>query len=393
MSAALPPLPLPEGVSERQVDCTDSVGLSFHILEAGRNRTGQPDARPLILLVHGFPELAFSWRKIMPALAAHGTGSHVVAVDQRGYGRTTGWDTSSFENTDLRQFSLTGLVRDVLALVNALGHREVKCIIGHDFGAVSSSACALMRPDFFKSCVMMSHPFKGSPSLPFNTGNEQTDHEDKHEQPDIHEALAKLSNPRKHYKWYNSTKPAATDWVNPAQGLQSFLRGYIHLKSANWAKNDPQPLESWTAPELEKMPFYYIMPLHSTMPEAVASLMEGEDAEATTSWLPDVDLAIYVQEWSRTGFQGGLNWYRSTTQPSIMKDMLLFAGKKIEVPSIFISGAQDWGNYQEPGALERYPQVCSDFRGVKIIQGAGHWPQQEQPSRVIDEIERFLESI
>lgn len=390
MSAHLSPLPLPQGVTERQVDCTSTVGLNFHILEAGRG-----NGKPLILLLHGYPELAFSWRKIMPGLAAQGDGNHVVAVDQRGYGRTTGWDTGSFADVDLGTFSMTGLVRDLVTLVNALGHHSVKCVIGHDFGGTSAAMSALMRPDFFRACVMMSHPFKGSPSLPFNTANdaEADGAEESKDQLDIHKELAQLPNPRKHYKWYNSTPPAANDWSTPAQGLQSFLRGYIHLKSANWSNNNPKPLKSWTAPELAKMPHYYIMPLRASMPETVAENMENEDASATLAWMPDKDLAVYVQEWTRTGFQGALNWYRVTTDPTLMRDVLLFAGKKLECPSTFITGSQDWGNYQEPGVLEKFPETCSDFRGISFVEGAGHWPQQEQPEKVVEYVNAFLQGL
>lgn len=91
--------------------------------------------------------------------------------------------------------------------------------------------------------------------------------------------------------------------------------------------------------------------------------------------------------------QGGLNFYQTTTDPSKMKDVELFAGKKIEGPSTFISGKQDWGNYQQPGAFEDFPKSCSDFRGVKFIDGAGHWPQQEQPESVVKEILHFLTSL
>lgn len=349
----LPPLPLPRGLSEAQVDCPQA-GLSFHIIEGGYNPAKK---LPLVLFLHGFPELAFSWRKVMPTIAEQ--GHYVVAVDQRGYGRTSGWDSSPYDQADLSQFTLTKLVRDLVILVNALGYDEVACVIGHDFGAVSASQCALMRPDLFKSLVLMSHPFKGSASVPFNTfrGNSQPA-----QGPDIQDQLAKLSPPRKHYKWYNSTAPAASDWINPPQGLHAFLRGYIHLKSADWEGNNPHPLKAWRADELAKMPHYYIMPLDSTMPEAIAGLMEGEDASKTTRWMADDDLAIYVQEWSRTGFQGGLNWYRCQTDPAKLRDVDLFAGKKIEVPSIFISGSKDWGNYQQPGALESFPTTCTDSR-------------------------------
>lgn len=325
----------------------------------------------------------------MPALAD--AGHYVVAFDQRGYGRTTGWDDSTFAKTDLSQFSHTTLVKDVVILVHALGYREVKCIVGHDFGAVTASMCALMRSDLFKSVVMMSHPFKGLPELPFDLAHGK-DHSAPAEA-DIQRELARLPEPRKHYKWYNSTAVAALQWNAPLQGLKSFLRGYIHLKSADWEQNNPYPLQSWTASELAKMPYYYIMPSYKSMPETIEMMMEGEDENKTKRWLSDDDLDIYVQEWTRTGFQGGLNWYRAVTDPSRKHDLDLFASKKIECPATFISGDKDWGNYQEPGAIENFPKTCTQFKGVKFIEGAGHWPQQEQPEQVVKEILAFLGNI
>jgi pimeloyl-ACP methyl ester carboxylesterase len=378
----LPPLPLPKGIVENYVHCP-SNDLTFHILEAGY--TPQRE-KPLVILCHGYPELAFSWRKIMPTLAE--AGYYVVAFDQRGYGRTTGWDDSPFRNTDMSQFTLTNIVRDVVTLVHALGYRTVECIVGHDFGAVTASRSALMRPDLFRSVIMMSHPFKAPPPLPFNLAHGDGD---LPAPPiDIQAELAKLKEPRKHYKWYNSTEDAARDWSNPPQGLEDFLRGYIHVKSADWKHNQPYPLTEWSAEELAKMPFYYVMPFNKSMPETIAGMMATEDTSATKRWMSDADLSVYVQEWSRTGFQGGLNFYRTTTDPARMKDVELFAGKKIECPSIFISGQQDWGNYQQPGALEAFTESCSEFRGIRFIDGAGHWPQQEQPGKVIEEVLHFL---
>ncbi|OCL11427.1 alpha/beta-hydrolase [Glonium stellatum] len=318
-------------------------------------------------------------------------GYYVVAIDQRGYGRTTGWDNSGFSKVDLSQFTLTNLVRDKVILVNALGYRKVHCVIGHDFGAVASSMCALMRPDMFESVVMMSHPFKEHAPLPFDIAHDESSASQPAQ--DIQKELRDLPEPRKHYKWYNSTAAAALHWSVPPQGLHTFLRGYIHVKSADWRGNNPHPLKAWEASELAVMPHYYIMPLHSSMPEVVAALMEDEDPDKTTIWMPEEDLSVYVQEWNRTGFQGALNWYKSRTDPALMKDTYLFAGKKIEVPATFISGEKDWGNYQEPGALEDYPQSCLKFRGVKFIKGAGHWPQQEQPEKVVEEILSFLKEL
>jgi hypothetical protein len=138
----LEPLPLPQGIREAYIPSDD---LTYHVLEAGFD---SPHPRPLLLLIHGFPEMAYSWRKVMVPLAD--AGYHVVAYDQRGYGRTTGWDTRPFTEGNLTSFSFTILVRDAMVLINALGYRDVAAVIGHDFGAVTAAMCALIRPDVFK---------------------------------------------------------------------------------------------------------------------------------------------------------------------------------------------------------------------------------------------------
>ena len=163
------------------------------------------DGRPCLLLLHGFPELAYSWRKIMLPLAA--AGFHVVAPDQRGYGRTTGWD-SDYDG-DLAPFRMLNVVKDALALVFALGHRSVAAVIGHDFGSPAAAFCALARPDVFRSVVMMSAPFAGPPSLPFagaaGRANAAT------APLTVLDDLAALARPRKHYHWYYSTREANGD--------------------------------------------------------------------------------------------------------------------------------------------------------------------------------------
>src|SRR6202048_30641 len=176
-------------------------GLDMHVLEAGFEAEG----RPLILLLHGFPELAYSWRKVMLPLAA--AGFHVVAPDQRGYGRTTGWDADY--DGDLGSFRILNAVRDAFGLVSALGYRDVKLVAGHDFGASVAAWCALVRPDVFRSLALMSAPFAGPPALPFDTAD--TPSQPKPPEISIHDELAKLDRPRKHYQWYYSTRPANAD--------------------------------------------------------------------------------------------------------------------------------------------------------------------------------------
>ncbi len=190
---SLPDIPLPSGIRSRFVE--DINGLRMHVLEAGFE-TGE---RPCVLLLHGFPELSYSWRKVMPALAE--AGYHVVAPDQRGYGRTTGWDGDY--DGDLNSFRLLNLVHDALGLVSAFGYRSVAAVVGHDFGSSVAAWCALVRPDVFRSVVLMSAPFAGPPPIPFNTADKSS--KPKPEDP-VHRDLAALPRPRKHYQWYYSTR-------------------------------------------------------------------------------------------------------------------------------------------------------------------------------------------
>ncbi|GGC31143.1 alpha/beta hydrolase [Siccirubricoccus deserti] len=349
-------------------------GLRMHVLEAGT------PGHPLLLLLHGFPELAYSWRKVMPALAA--AGYHVVAPDQRGYGRTTGWDADY--DADLAPFRMLNLVRDVLGLVAAFGAREVAAVVGHDFGSPVAAWCALLRPDVFRRVALMSAPFTGVPPLPLGRAPRRAP-------ADVHAALAALPRPRKHYQWYYSTRPANEDMWRAPQGVHDFLRAYYHVKSADWAENKPAPLQSWSAEELAKLPGYYVMDLDRTMAAQVAPEMPGADAIAACRWLPEGELRVYSGEYSRTGFQGGLQWYRCRTTGRFDAEAEVFAGRTIDVPAVFIGGASDWGIHQTPGALERMRrEACTKMAAVHLIEGAGHWVQQEQPEAVSAKLLEFL---
>src|ERR1700680_3479052 len=154
-------IPLPAAIRSRYVESIN--GLRMHVLEAGFEAKG----RPCLLLLHGFPELAYSWRKVMLPLAA--AGYHVVAPDQRGYGRTTGWDDAY--DGELGPFRALNVVRDALGLVSALGYRSVAGVVGHDFGSPIAAWCALLRPDVFRSVTLMSAPFTGPPAIPFGTAD------------------------------------------------------------------------------------------------------------------------------------------------------------------------------------------------------------------------------
>ena len=377
----LPPLEqghLSLGVRARFIDGVN--GLKLHILEAGFEQPG----RPLILLLHGFPELAYSWRKVMVPLAA--AGFHVVAPDQRGYGRTQGW-SADFEQ-DLRPFSMLHLTRDALALVFALGHRSIPAVVGHDFGSPVAAWCALTRPDVFRSVVLMSAPFAGPPALPFGAALSNAVATLATE--DTADALAALSPPRKHYHWYYSTPEANRDMWHSPQGMHAFLRAYFHHKSADWPDNEPYRLKEWSAEELAKLPTYYVMDRDKTMPETVAPFMPAAAQIASCEWLSEAEMGVYAAEYMRTGFQGALNWYRTRFDAGLNAELMLYAGRTIDVPSMFIAGKSDWGVYQVPGAYERMQhQVCTQMTASHLIEGAGHWVMQEQPGRVSELLVTF----
>jgi pimeloyl-ACP methyl ester carboxylesterase len=366
---------LPEGIRSRVL--RDINNENIHLLEAGHHPVG---SKGLVLLIHGFPELAYSWRKVMPALAA--AGYHVIAPDIRGYGRSL--NTAVQFTDDLRPFSTLNKIQDMLALVASIGYRSVKAVIGHDQGATLAGWCALSRPDIFKSVALMSSPFRGAPAaLPLNTADVPTAPAKPIQ---ISEDLARLNPPRKYYQHYFATEEANKNMWQAEQGLKQFLRAYYHMKSADWLENSPFKLKGLIASEWEKLPRYYVMDLDQGMAETVLPATPSQQEIDACQWLPDHELDFYTNEYSRTGFQGGLQGYRTNPYD---KDLMIFSGKKIEVPSIFISGVKDWGTYQTPGGLESLEgDLCTQYQGTHFVADAGHWVQQEQPeatSRILIE--------
>lgn len=149
------------------------------------------------------------------------------------------------------------------------------------------------------------------------------------------------------------------------------------------------------------MPRYYIMDRDADMRENVRrdmSLLDpAETARLADRWLPDNELAIYVAEYTRTTFRGGLNWYGLQTSPEIAADSAVWAGSKVRVPTVFVAGKSDWGTYQEPGAVESMEEGRSVekgcYRGTVLVEGAGHWVNQERPERCVEEILRVVREV
>jgi pimeloyl-ACP methyl ester carboxylesterase len=350
---------LPVGIRSRIID--NNNGVKMHILESGF----EDRSRPCVMLLHGFPELAYTWRNQLLPLAE--AGYHVVAPDLRGYGRSV--KTPVTYDDDILQYSRRNLVSDVVGLVRALSYAKVAGVIGHDWGSPVAAWCALIRPDVFQSVVLVSTPF-GQPRKAI-AGI------------DIDRDLAALPRPRKHYSSYWASRGANEDMWHAPQGVHDLLRALYYFKSADWKGNKPFPLKSWRATELAKMPEYYIMDLDKTTAETMAAVMPSKAEIATCKWMSENDLEVYSTEYMRTGFQGGLNFYRG--------DLTASAGSSIDIPACYIAGASEWGVYQTPGAFEAMQHgACTRLLGVHLVKGAGHSVVEEQPEEVNRLLIEFL---
>jgi pimeloyl-ACP methyl ester carboxylesterase len=374
---------IPNGIRSRYVAGVN--GMNVHLLESGYETPN----RPAVLLLHGFPELAYSWRKVMLPLAA--AGYHVIAPDMRGYGRTTGWDDSYDADPD--PFRILNMTLDAVSLVYALGHRSAAMIVGHDAGAPIASWSALIRPDVFRSVTIMSSPFEGPPALPFNTANGALPPRPAITDDELDAELAQLNPPRKYYQNYQRTRGASDNMLHAPQGLHAFFRAYYYAKSADFPGNKPHPLKARTATEMAQIPNYYVMEKDKGMAATAASFMPSADYIANCKWLTEAQIDVYATEYGRTGFTGALQGYRVRrgSDPASLAQMRAFSGRAIEVPSQFIAGKSDWGVYQTPGAVDRMRgNACTRMVGFHLVDGAGHWVQQEQPDQVADLLLRFL---
>lgn len=369
---------LPAGIRSRRVD--NNNGITMHILEAGFEVPG----RRFVVLLHGFPELAYTWRHQLLPLAA--AGFHVIAPDLRGYGRTS--ISPVRYDDDLLPYTILNRVSDILGLTRALGFQKVAAVVGHDWGAPTAAWCALARPDVFQSVVLMSTPFDSPDSLPLDTAHSR---QAPNAEADIQKDLAALPHPRKHYWWYSATAGANDNMWHARQGVHDLLRAMYYFKSADWKGNMPIVLRSWTASELAKMPAYYIMDLDKGIAETMAAEMPSAEQIAACQWMTEDDLRVYSTEYIRTGFQGGLNSYRILTDARYDAGLSSFSGRTIDVPCCFIGGVCDWGVRQSPGAFEGMQHgACTRLLGVHLVEGAGHSIPEEQPGQTSKLLVDFL---
>jgi pimeloyl-ACP methyl ester carboxylesterase len=381
---------LPAGVRARLVP--DINGLTVNMLEAGHETPG----RPLVLLLHGFPNIGYSWRKVMPALAA--AGYHVIAPDCRGFGRTAGWDNSW--DADPHPFLALNLVRDQIALVSALGYRTTAMMVGHDQGSLIAALGALIRPDMFPRLTLIGGGFSNAPSFPFNTANGAPAPHGEFSNHELDVEYAKLDPPRRYYHDYWASPEADADMKHVPQGMTNFFRGFYYMKSADYPGNQNlkplHPVHSAKeyVEQFAQIPHYYVMLRGQSMPATVAAEMPDAAYIKACKWFTEAECEVYGQEYTRSGWTGPLHEYRHRRNnhfaPTVA-EQLTYSGRTIDVPTQVIAGRQDWGpNRTIGGPMAIGKTGYTQFRGVHMVDGAGHWSHEEQPEVVSGLLLAFL---
>jgi pimeloyl-ACP methyl ester carboxylesterase len=239
----------------------------------------------------------------------------------------------------------------------------------------------------------MSSPFEGAPAVPFNTANGAPLPPPAKSDDALDAELAKLNPPRKYYQNYQRTRGANDDMLHAPQGLHAFFRAYYFYKSADYTGNKPHPLKGRTAEEMAQIPHYYVMEKDKGMAANVAPMMPGADYIAACKWLTEAEVDVYATEYGLTGFTGALQGYRVRRggDPKSIAEMRTFSGRAVDVPSQYIAGKSDWGVYQTPGAVDKMrTSACTRMVGFHLLDGAGHWVQQEQPEQVAMLLTQFL---
>ena len=376
---------LPAGVKPRLVPNVN--GLTVNMLEAGAQ------GRPLVLLLHGFPNLGYSWRKVMPAFAD--AGYYVIAPDCRGFGRTVGWDRSW--DADPTPFLTLNMVRDQIALVYALGYRKVELIVGHDQGQLIATYAAIVRPDMFLRLTTVASAGGAAPSFPFAG----TERKPAYTAAELDAEFAKLNPPRRDYQEYWASKQADEDMRHMPQSMSDFFRAFYYMKGGEFPGNQnstplrPMPTAREAAAENARMPEYYVMRRDRGMPVTMVAYMPSKQYIANCKWFTQAECDVYGQEYDASGWTGALHNYRHrrTAFPANIAEQLTFSGRTIDVPAQFIAGKQDWGANRIAGGAEGAGKTgYTKFRGVELVDRAGHWPQEEQPEIVSRQLVGFLKS-
>ena len=307
----------------------DTNGIRMHYVEQGSG--------PLVVLCHGWPESWYSWRHQIPALAD--AGFRVVAPDQRGYGQTD----------PIESYNILNLVGDIVGLVNSLGV-DSAVIAGHDWGAPVAWNSALLRPDIFRAIALLSVPyFPRGPMRP-SVG------------------MKALAGDNHFYQLYFQ-EPGKVEKELDADPRRSMA---MMLYSAS---GDPPPAEQWK--------FIF--------PKTMKFIETGTVPKKLPPWLTEADLDFFAGEFKRSGFRGGVNWYRNFDRNWEMTAFL--DGAKLRQPSVFAAGDQDAVGKMVQGAYDVAGAFMPNLKKKVIIPGAGHWIQQERPKEINEVLIEFLKSL
>ena len=317
-------------------------GVTLKTIKANniQMRYAEIGSGPLVVFCHGWPESWYSWRHQLQAVSA--AGFRCVAPDMRGYGGTEAPEP-------IEKYTLLHLVGDMAELVKALGETSA-AIVGHDWGAPVAWHAALWRPDLFPAVCAMSVPYAPPGYI------------------DVLTAFEKLGIYDFYLQYFQ--KPGVAE-AELQQDIRGALRRLYYTAGGDLTESG----------------------------KGFARLSDGTllgntvDPEKLPAWLGEAELDYYAREFSRTGFRGGLNWYRNLRRNWELAGP--WRGQPIRQPSLFIAGSRD-GVLRFPAAksqLEAYPTTLPGLRGSHILEGAGHWVQQEQPSEVNRLLVAFLKGL
>jgi pimeloyl-ACP methyl ester carboxylesterase len=311
-----------------------SNGIKMHIAEDGEG--------PLVVLYHGFPELWYSWRHQLKALAE--AGYHAVAPDQRGYGQTD-WPEA------IEDYNILQLSGDIIGLVDALGETDA-VIVGHDWGSAVTWVSALLRPDIFRAVVLLSVPYL------------------QRSWADIRptEVMKQIAGEKQFYQLYFQ-EPGKAEHELEADVRKTML---FWLYSAS---GDAPPEKRW----------------RFLFDKSERLLDTGTVPETLPAWSTEADLDFYTEEFKRTGFRGGLNWYRNIDRNWELTGFL--SGAKIRQPSLFVAGEFDVVITMYRQGFDSLEEAMPGLRKKVLVPGAGYWIQQERPTEVNDLLIEFLKSL
>jgi pimeloyl-ACP methyl ester carboxylesterase len=304
-------------------------GINIHVAEQGEG--------PAVLLLHGFPELWYSWRWQLPALAA--AGFRAIAADVRGYGRSDAPEP-------LEVYSMRNMTADAVGILDALGI-ERAVVVGHDWGSPIAWHCALLYPERFSAVVALSVPFTP-----------------RGKSPPV-EALRHIFAGRFFYILYFQ-EPGVAEKELEADVRRSML-------SALYAWSGDAPDGAATPSKAEN-----------------ATLFDERSApQQLPTWLSEADVDYYVSEFERTGFRGGLNRYRNMDRD--WEDLAELAGAVVQQPALFVVGERD--PTLRFTSVEPMKTHVPELQKTVVLPGCGHWTQQERPSEVNRELIAFLRGL